>query len=532
MFYIAKRYFKGHSGETLPLWATESDFKAMTEDNKQELPTLEGKAALDLWRKGRDAWNLWITQHPGWDINFNRIDFSAERRSDGNLSFKGYHFGNNGLDFFETRFGNGNVDFSDADFGNSQVNFVKTTFGNGYVNFSKATFGDGSVNFVKASFGEGDVNFSESTFGKGNANFSQADFGDGSVNFSRTNFGGEVNFISTIFGNGEVNFEKATFGGGKIQFMETNFGDGNANFSEATFGDGNVNFFGATLSEGHLNLEKAIFGKGIVVFSHANLTMLLFRPNPFGPKAIEGEGLSIKRLAIFVFPDSSDKLESFGLQGASFGGPLFLSGNLGIVPDLLSTKSSHQVELSELKVKLRRSWQRFSWPPKLSRVTEDHEDSARLRRLKEIAEANRDHQAALRFSADENRARRWIETSWFGSVLDMAFSAFSDYGQNILRPFLALLAISVASMGLYKIIAAATFAAFWQGPGWGQSALLSISNSLPFLPQSRDFRADALKALYPDDPSLTVDALMITQGTLSFVFLFLIGLGLRNRFRL
>lgn len=88
------------------------------------------------------------------------------------------------------------------------------------------------------------------------------------------------------------------------------------------------------------------------------------------------------------------------------------------------------------------------------------------------------------------------------------------------------------SMGAYKAIAATTFAAWWRGPGWGQSLLLSVSNSLPFLPQSRDLRTDALKALYPGDPGFWIDALMIGQGVFSFVFLFLIGLGLRNRFRL
>jgi hypothetical protein len=68
---------------------------------------------------------------------------------------------------------------------------------------------------------------------------------------------------------------------------------------------------------------------------------------------------------------------------------------------------------------------------------------------------------------------------------------------------------------------------------WVQAALLSASNSLPFLPQSRELRTGALQALYDTtDPSSFIDALMITQGVLSFIFLFLIGLGLRNRFRL
>ena len=225
-------------------------------------------------------------------------------------------------------------------------------------------------------------------------------------------------------------------------------------------------------------------------------------------------------------------MKSLKLQGASFNGPLTLQGNLSVVPDLRATRYTHQVELSDLKVKLPRISPKLGWPPKLSRVAQDPQDGPKLRRLKEIAETNKDHQAALRFSADENRAKRWIETSWFGSVLDMAFSFFSNYGQSILRPSFWLGVIFALSMYAYKAKQLPKLATDgWAD--WAQTALLSASNSLPFLPQSRELRTGALKALYDTtDPSSFIDALMITQGVLSFVFLFLIGLGLRNRFRL
>ncbi|MDP2697062.1 hypothetical protein [Thalassospira sp.] len=433
----------------------------MTEDGKQETPTLEGEAALDLWRKGRDVWNRWIDQHPGWNISFDGVDFSTERNSEGKLFFAGYHFG-------------------DGD-----VNFSGTTFGNGTVNFSGATFGDGDVNFRHASFGKGNLIFSNANFGNGDVNFSFATFEDGNVKFSKATFGdGEVSFKSTNFGNGEVKFDDVTFGDGKL------------------------------------------------IFNRAKFTDIIFLPHYLGSLSFEAYGISVNNLAIFGFFTSASKLKYFSLEWASFGGPLLLNGTLDIVPDLRSTRYSHQVDLSTLNVKLRRKWHKLSWPPKLSSVAKHPEDAARLRRLKEIAETNKDHQAALRFSADENRARRWLETSWFGSVLDMAFSACSNYGQSILRPFVALFVLAVASMALYKKLAVATFAAWWTGPGWGQSLFLSISNSLPFLPQSRSLREGALKALYPGDPGFCVDVLMIGQGVLSFVFLFLIGLGLRNRFRL
>ena len=116
--------------------------------------------------------------------------------------------------------------------------------------------------------------------------------------------------------------------------------------------------------------------------------------------------------------------------------------------------------------------------------------------------------------------------------LDMAFSAFSNYGQSILRPSFWLGVIFALSMYAYKAKQLPKLATDgWAD--WAQAALLSASNSLPFLPQSRELRKGALQALYDTtDPSSFIDALMITQGVLSFIFLFLIGLGLRNRFRL
>lgn len=457
----------------------------MTEEAKQKPPRLEGEAALNLWRQGRDAWNRWIDQHPGWDINFAFVNFSTKRAANVTPSFARYHFGDGNVDFSFANFGDGTADFSYADFGDCNVKFFGANFSANIVSFSRATFGDGDVDFGAAIFGDGYVDFSETTFGNGNIDFSSATFGDGAVNF-----------------------EKATFGHGTLNFSSTTFGKNRLDFSSTTFGDSNI------------------------VFHQAKLNELTFSPVAIGSSHIKAQDLSIKRQVVFNLPSTAVSLKSFDLHGASFDGPLTLEGNIGIVPDLQATRSSHQVELSALNIELPRVWQGFGWPPKLSSVAEHPEDAARLRRIKEIAETNKDHQAALRFSADENRARRWTETSWFGSILDMAFSACSNYGQSILRPFVGLFVLAVASMGLYKKLAVTTEIEWWTGPGWGQSLLLSISNSLPFLPQSRGLREDALKALYPGDPGFWTDALMIGQGVFSFAFLFLIGLGLRNRFRL
>ena len=364
-----------------------------------------------------------------------------------------------------------------------------------------------------------DVDFSNERDSRGKLSFKGYNFGDGNVDFSHATFGNRnVDFSNATFGKGNVNFSYTTVGDGNMAFFETTFGDGNVNFSWVNFGDGGAFFSDTT------------FGNGDVTFDQAKFTNLVFDPTIIGSGHIGATGLSIKSKLIFTLPSSAETLKSFSLFGSSFDGPFALLGNLSIVLDLRATRYSHQVDLSRLNVKLRRAWQGLGWPPKLSHVAKDPTDAARLRRLKEIAEANKDHQAALRFSADENRARRWIETSWFGSVLDIAFSACSNYGQSILRPFLLLFGFFFGFIGIYKTLATAKCVEWLTA--LGQSTLLSVSNSLPFLPQSRELRKTAQDALYSNDPSFWVDALMIGQGVFSFAFLFLIGLGLRNRFRL
>ncbi|KZB64467.1 hypothetical protein AUP42_00720 [Thalassospira lucentensis] len=525
----------------------------MTEETEQERPTLEGEAVLDLWRRGQDAWNSWIDRHPDRDISFYKFDFSNEQDAEGDLSFAGYHFGNGAIFF----------DYS--------------TFGNGYVEFHGATFGNGTVRFIESFFGDGDLRFTQATFGSG-VSFLYTTFGNGNVDFSNTTFGiGEVDFSCTTFGKGNVDFSDATFGNGNVDFSCTTFGEGNVDFSDTTFGNGNINFSKTTFGDGNVDFSDTVFGDVEINFSQSRIENLNFNPKTIGASEIDAKGLSIKGRAIFDLPPSATALKSFNLHSASFDGPLTLTGDLGIIPDLRATRYSHQVDLSALTVKLQRRWQKpglrpdqwrvkavsetgiisrlvykfapkkrislkyfnklrrfwkhHCWPIKLSQVAKDPQDSARLRRLKEIAETNKDHQAALRFSADENRAKRWIETAWLGSVLDMAFSFFSNYGQSILRPSLSLGVIFAAGMSAYKAKQIPKLVTDgWAD--WTQAFILSASNSLPFLPQSRDLRTDALTALYGKDPGLCVDALMITQGVLSFIFLFLIGLGLRNRFRL
>ena len=57
---------------------------------------------------------------------------------------------------------------------------------------------------------------------------------------------------------------------------------------------------------------------------------------------------------------------------------------------------------------------------------------------------------------------------------------------------------------------------------------------MPFLNWGRSVRSDYLTALYGETVSqhLTVSAIMYSQGILSLLFIFLMGLALRNKLRL
>lgn len=431
--------------------------------------------AVRLWLKGKDAWNKWVEENPECYVDFSEVDFGYLREQ----------CNNDDISFSLFKFPNGNVDFSAAQFGEGNVDFSHTQFVEGDVDFSGAQFGEGYVDFYKAQFGEGNVLFSYAQFGEGNVLFSNVQFGEGYVFFSYAQFGeGNMFFSGAQFGEGNVNFYKALFGKGNVNFYETQFGEGNVDFSRAQF-DEDVNF---------------------------QLIQV-------------GGNLILREL------EESSEITSFSMMGASIDGLLSLSNNaFNCVPDLTETNIKHDVELQTLNVRLKRERlnRKGFWVEK----SQDSRDIERLRKLKQIAENNKHHEAALRFHADEMRAKRWHKKEdggfgFFGSVLDLLYSAACRYGQSIARPFIGL-----------AITWCCFFAAFQyfiisqcKNADWIKTAIFVISNSLPFISVAKEVRKDFSELYFAESLNLYY-SLVITQAVFSLLFVFLIGLGLRNRFRL
>ena len=507
--------------------------------------TVLGKEYLSTFLAGKEQWNALVDRHPEADVDFSGADFASLRTRGEQLNFGGYKFPKLGrVDFSRVNFGEGAVDFRDAQFGKGDVSFWQAQFGEGAVSFGEAQFGEGDVSFFETQFGEGEVDFSGVNFGDGGVSFGDAQFDEGGVDFSYAQFG-----------EGDVDFRRSQFGDGGVSFSVAQFGEGDVDFSEAEFGEGFTRFSAATMPRGEVNFDYCLF-LGPVIFSQL--------------KAV-------------------DKLTGLSFRHSVLKSSLDLSGNeFNCVPDLTNTQLSNQLLLnfscageavasfgslpkrlvfslwSRLKPLLSFGLLRSKGRAQKSHHAVTHEkptdsiskEAEALCRLKELAEGNRDHDKAHEFYRQEMRVRRLLMTSELAEMLDHAFDAIADYGNSISRPCLALLIITGLFAIIYWLCALGVGdASFWSGQTFFGALLYSMSQILPFVSSRRLAESESLRSLFTaatevtenectkgvivsvdglpilDVPNLIV-ALSMLQGVLSFVLLFLVGLGLRNRFRL
>ena len=144
--------------------------------------------------------------------------------------------------------------------------------------------------------------------------------------------------------------------------------------------------------------------------------------------------------------------------------------------------------------------------------------AGQLRQLKKLAEQNRHHEAALRFFALEQRDKRWTTSfSAWASGLEWFYNMACVYGQSVMRPAAILFGLFAVFAGLYGVLDPCLGA-------WG-AAVKSAYYTVPFVLIKSARPAAAMFS----DP---VHALTMAQQGFSFIFLFLLGVSSRNRFRL
>ena len=154
-------------------------------------------------------------------------------------------------------------------------------------------------------------------------------------------------------------------------------------------------------------------------------------------------------------------------------------------------------------------------------------DADMFRRLKEIAVEARDHDREQLFFAFELKAKRGHETRGLALVPNYFYGWISDFGRSLWRPTFGLLAVWFAFGNHYRWLASKDMEHLSDG------LLFSTAQLFPFLSASKGVLAEARFALFGTETvGNWVSTFSVIEGLLGIVFLFLIGLTLRNRFRI
>lgn len=356
-----------------------------------------------------------------------------------------------------------------------------------------------------------------------------------SADFSDFHFpGGVVDFSNTIFGNHLVSFTRAIFNSVYVRFNNANFGNGGVNFYFARFSKTNmrVEFDSARFGRGNINFDEASFYCNTVSFKGISSKKgnLSFFGTTFNTSFLNFESMTVDGEFRFLHIKGIDKIQEISFKYSSFKRSFDISNNkFNCVIDLTQTAMSNHCNLEGV----------ICVPKELAnhrflRKTCNKDNIARFRRLKELAEVNKDHDRALDFHAYEMRSKRGHENiTKSGLFLDVTFDWLSNYGRSELRPFLALIAAWLLFAVLYFISSPETVIGL-NGHWQKLTEALSFSGGqiMPIIPGSRLARNEGVEILFKGDLSPLLHLATFLQSIISLLMLFLIGLALRNRFRI
>lgn len=306
------------------------------------------------------------------------------------------------------------------------------------------------------------------------------------VDFSGVNFTTEENEAISFKGftfPGDVSFSNTKFK--SSVFVGVTF-EGVASFKGAIF-EREAVFADATF-KGTVRFDKATFEKD-AMFARATF-----------------EGAAQFGLAIFK--------GRARFSGVVFTGPVSLEhSQFFTVPDFRRSEFQKHVTLHGVCIKFRRSAK--------------GSDADMYRRLKEIAVTARDHDREQLFFAWELKAKRGHETRGLALAPNYFYEWTSDFGRSLWRPTVGLLAVWFAFGNHYRWLASKDMDHLSDG------LLFSTAQLFPFISASKGVLAEAKVALFGTGTvGNWVNTFSVIEGLLGIVFLFLIGLALRNRFRI
>ncbi len=432
-------------------------------------------------------------------------------------------------DFHDARFRN--TDFRNASFEDDAA-FQNATF-SGDATFQNARFRN--ADFQNASFKDdaafqnasssGDVCFRDATFFKKtdfhDAKFRNADFGNatfyGDAAFQRATFSGDAAFQNASFFEKtlfqDVKFQNADFRKASFEIHDASSGDatfqnatssGDATFQNATF-SGNALFQNASFSRG-TTFQNAKFQK--TDFEHAAFSGdAAFRSTSFSGDA-SFQNAAFSGSASFQNATFSGDAN---FSDATFKGPTTLvqTGFENWPPKFFNAALHEDTDFTDV-----------GWPavPKNPKDATNHR--RRYERLKQLMDSQKKFFDEHRFHRLELRCRE-VEDGWrsFSGVGSRLFRYVSDYGWSIGRPLCGLtITFLCGGWGLIR---------FDPELELGRALGLSFSNTFSLLGLGRTFFQEELTGLTP-----TSEIVSGVQFFLGPLFLFLLGLALRNRFRI
>ena len=369
----------------------------------------------------------------------------------------------------------------------------------GLVQFDNAEFvgNNDTVSFDKARFCGKRISFTGAKFDAPEISFNHSVFAEKTV----------VDFSSAIF-NGYASFFRAEFHGHGAIFMGTNFNDYRTSFEETKFAVNNVSFANAKIGGDAIFDNSSWITPGTK--NHINFTnaecggdFSMYGAEFNGPQSIRFNGLKVGRSLIL------DKTR------------------FSVAPDFRNLAVERDVSMhdTEVEFKTHPSKERKKW-------AENPEHVEMYRKLKSMAVEAKDHEREIEFFAMEERAKRGWRHGWLRYLPTLLYDKVSNFGRSLLRPFIGLAVTWVTSAVAFQWILTKALS-----PPKLESFLLSAIHLFPFFPWSRGTREDLIRAIIgasENQPTFNawVEATAYAESFFALAFVFLIGLALRNRFRL
>jgi hypothetical protein len=528
----------------------------------------------EVRKKGRDA--LWTgercsglpTPDPDDGINFKATVFPGLLSLKGMLfqgdadfqdaEFQGYAYFRDAefqgdADFQDAEF-QGDADFRDAEF-QGDADFQDAEF-QGYADFQDAEF-QGDAYFRDAEF-QGDADFQDAEF-QGVADFQDAEF-QGDADFQDAEFQGDAYFRDAEF-QGNADFKDAEFQGNtyflnvkcqgknegeilRFDFMNAAFHSelrasgiklDLADFRSSVF-KADVNFQGGVFRH-RADFFKSIFLGPVNFSSDSERTTQFLGPAEFGKAEFVGkvdftsvvfEGpVSFKGVANV---DGRIRARQFGgevkFDHASFGNEVsFVNREFLDETSFRSAKFLRKApKFADSTLHEGTTWHGVQWPQAPSDPGKARDMADAYSHLRRRSNAIQDHESELDFFAREMQSKRVADGGLKG-LLILAYGLSCDFGRSVGRPLAWLFSLWLLPLVAYvDFLRLAGIRTIEVASLYGFSAT-SIGG---FFGVRKEFFSSTFMEKLPDA------ALVLSgfQSVLGAVFLFLLGLSLRNRFRI